>query len=421
MNSRHSGERSPLYLGWVSPAWPAGAMANGIVSYTTTIVSALQDLGARCHVFTSRPSDQKLEEFIHITGITRTPGLSPLMRRLAPQTWPHRSFCTALLREVRRVHAQEGLELLELEESFGWARWLAGKSPVPLVLRLHGPWFLNGAANGAVPDKAFHQRVRWEGEGLRLAQAVTAPSRHVLEETRRHYGLDLPDARVIPNPVQAVALQDRWNLGNCDSNRIAFVGRFDRHKGGDTMVEAFGRIIYQNPEARLDFIGPDRGYIDNIGRIWRFDAYLRHVLGEAEQRNVTYHGFQPLSAAAELRKRALVTVAPSRYETFGLAAAEAMMAGCPLVVCDGGALTELVQDGRNGLVARAEDADDVAAKVLSLLNDPPRAAQLGAQAAEDAAQRYAPHMVGRMMLDQYRDVLGQPREQPTMSGSAPAT
>jgi glycosyltransferase involved in cell wall biosynthesis len=113
----------------------------------------------------------------------------------------------------------------------------------------------------------------------------------------------------------------------------------------------------------------------------------------------------PSPEAARIRKRALVTVVPSRYETFGITAAEAMMAGCPLVVSGAGALTELVQDGVNGLVSRPGDADDLAEKILSMLKNPQRAACLGAQAAIDAKERYDPLVVAKQTLEFYRTVV----------------
>jgi glycosyltransferase involved in cell wall biosynthesis len=217
--------------------------------------------------------------------------------------------------------------------------------------------------------------------------------------------LALPGAEVIPNPVELVASADRWNLQGCDRNRIAFIGRFDRHKGGDTMIDAFAAVLRQHPEARLDFIGPDRGCVDDAGRQWRIEQYLRERLKDEDRAKVTVHGFLPGGRAAEIRKRALVTVAPSRYETFGIAAAEAMMAGCPMVVAASGALTELIQEGHNGLAAAPGDACDVGEKILTLLRNPDRAAEFGHRAAMDAAQRYSPEVVARQTIALYRRVL----------------
>lgn len=398
----------------LSPGWPAEAIANGIVSYTATLLPALQRLGVQCHVLAARVMADRVESFVHPVSVNDRSLRSRIMWRLDPTGWSHRSFCRALSREVRRLHAQNAVNLLELEESYGWPRLLVGRVAVPMIVRLHGPWFLNGVANGVPRDQSFDLRDRWEKEGMLAADAISAPSRHVLEQARKHFGIELPHAQVIPNPVETVASENRWKLQACDRNRIVFVGRFDRHKGGDTIIDAFAHLVWHHPEARLDFIGPDRGYIDDNGRTWSFDDYLRDKLDGPDRAKVTYHGFVPLRQAAEIRKRALVTVAPSRYETFGIAAAEAMMAGCPLVVCDGGALTELVQVAQNGLIAPAGNAAAVAERVLSLLRHPERAAQLGEQAAKDAAERYAPSVVARQTLDFYRGVLCAPT---AMSGT----
>jgi glycosyltransferase involved in cell wall biosynthesis len=243
-----------------------------------------------------------------------------------------------------------------------------------------------------------------------MASAVSAPSKDVLDRMLarvRGLGLEPPAlAEVIPNPVDEVAPQNSWRLEECDPGRILFVGRFDRHKGGDLMLAAFASVLARFPKATLDFAGPDRTFTDDNGRAWGFDQFLAAKLPRSEdRRRVTFHNFVPGPQLSGLRKRALVTVVPSRYETFGIAAAEAMMAGCPIVAADAGALPELVQNDRNGLLAKAGDAEELADKILALLNDPARAQGLGRQAALDARDRYAPRVVAEKMIEFYRRVL----------------
>jgi glycosyltransferase involved in cell wall biosynthesis len=401
----------PLSVGLFTQGWPPEAIANGVTTYVATMARALRAARVGCHVLTAEQRDPKAkpDPLVHVLNRDTHSLLAKVMWRVRPEMWLHRSHGTALLAEVRRLHRERTIDLIEMEESFGWPRYLAGRCPVPLIVRLHGPWFLNGTANGAVEDAEFARREGWERQAIEGADAITAPSHHVLDSVRRRYGLELPGAEVIPNPVEPVPAADRWNLQACDRNRIVFVGRFDRHKGGDTMIEAFARIARQRPDVHLDFIGPDRGCLEPDGRKISIEQYLREKLGDTERTRLKYHGFLPVPAAAELRKRALVTVAPSRYETFGIATAEAMMAGCPLVVCAAGALTELIQDGQNGLTAAPGDAGDLADKVLALLNDPHRAAALGQRAAADAAERYAPDRVARQTIEFYRRVLAGAR------------
>ena len=143
-----------------------------------------------------------------------------------------------------------------MEESFGWGQWVSKVTAIPVCVRLHGPWFLNGSVLGVPDDNKFRERVYEEGRAIRTAAAVTAPSRDVLEQVRGFYGLALPEAEVIPNPIWPVPVAERWRLEGCDPNQVLFIGRFDRHKGGDLIIEAFGRVLHDVPEA--SFVSWDR-------------------------------------------------------------------------------------------------------------------------------------------------------------------
>ena len=67
--------------------------------------------------------------------------------------------------------------------------------------------------------------------------------------------------------------------------------------------------------------------------------------------------------------------------------------GCPLVAASVGGIPEVIDDHANGLLHCAGSSDDLAAQIISLLNDPKRAAQLGKQAAIDSQGRLSPETV----------------------------
>ena len=313
------------------------------------------------------------------------------------------------LREVvRRLGVRDGLQLLEMEESFGWARRLAGQVPVPVVLRLHGPYFLTGAASGDAEDVAFHRRVRREGVGIRLADGVTAPSRFCLEGVRARYGLALEDAEVIPNPMSVVPEDDRWRLADCDRDQVLFVGRMDRLKGADLVIEAYRRLRERHPGLRLQLVGPDTGLVDEAGRRWAVTAYLADRVPEAwASGDIAWLGRQPREALGALRRRAMVTVVGSRFENFPMAVLEAMAHGCPIVAAEVGGIPELIQEERNGLLFRIGDAADLASKLGRLLAEPSLAARLGEQALKDCASRYDPDMLAARSVAFYRAVIAK--------------
>src|SRR5271157_5119305 len=112
-------------------------------------------------------------------------------------------------------------------------------------------------------------------------------------------------------------------------------------------------------------------------------------------------GAQPFSALAPLRRKALVSVVCSRYENLPAAVLETMALGCPLVAARIGGIPEVLNDHTNGLLHRATDSEDLAAQIMTLLNDPERAAQLGKQAAIDCRQRFSPEIIAERTVSCY--------------------
>jgi glycosyltransferase involved in cell wall biosynthesis len=297
------------------------------------------------------------------------------------------------------------IEVLEIEEAYGIATPIIRAGLVPVVLRLHGPWFLNGRALGVEEDADFERRGRLEREAIAAADAVTAPSLDVLERTRSHFGLPLEHARVVYPPIDCGTSGATWNLADCDRHRIVFVGRFDLHKGGDLIIEAFMRLAETRPELVLDFVGPDRGILDR-GRTVHLEEYLdAHVPDANIRRRIMAHGQQTSAVIDELRRRGMMTIVPSRYETFGYTAVEALSLGCPVVAANSGGLAETVRDHETGLLFDSGDARSLADKIARLLDAPEWAARLGEAGRKDVAGRYAPRSIAEQTLETYASVL----------------
>ncbi len=385
---------APLSVAYVSPAWPADMIANGIPPYISEISEGLRQNGHRALILAQQVAAGAASADVRdLRAVSPTPTparrlLDGLMYRIAPASTWSRQVCRPIIAEARRAVRERGIQLIEMEESFGWPRLVKPKVPIPVIVRLHGPWFMMGPLRDAPDDAAFRRRVRDEGEAIRMADGITAPSREILERTRDYYGLPLEGAEAIPPPTPILPASECWSLAGCEPRTILFVGRFDRHKGGDIMIDAFARVASSFPESRLRFVGPDSGFIDDDQRRWTIREYLRARLPADILPRVEWIDRQPNSALPALRRSALLTVVASRYETFGLTVAEAMAQGCPVVASGAGGIAEIVTDGVNGLLCRPGDPADLAAKLGQLLRDPARAETLGCRARRDAEARY---------------------------------
>jgi glycosyltransferase involved in cell wall biosynthesis len=309
-----------------------------------------------------------------------------------------------IVNATRRAIAECGVELLEMEETFGIGHLVKRSLSIPVAIQIHGPFFANGVVEARLlQEPGARQRIEQEGATIEEADGVSAPSREILERTRSYYQLPLAGAMVSPPPAPAIPPQRRWRLADCDRNAILFVGRFDRHKGGDIVIDAFRRIACDFPRLRLWFVGRGQGFVNDSGRQFTLSEYLNENAREIAGR-VDALGRISASELDSLRARPYVTVVASRYESFGMVVLEAMAYGCPLVATRTGAIPETVEDGVNGLLCQPE-ADHLAASLRRLLEDPLMAARLGKRAGEDAALRYRPEALARDRADFHRDII----------------
>lgn len=244
------------------------------------------------------------------------------------------------------------------------------------VLRVHSLRFTGPAALAArrlyrlpVPIIAHHHHVdpdRWtdrvDRRAGRGADLVITGSRFAREQALATLGLDPErvavvyygvDDRYAPMaPDEAVraeyGLADRWLL--------LHVGSLSARKNLGALLRAFRAVYRAVPAARLVLVG--RGPEEETLRA------LARDLGVAEA--VVWAGY-----VSDARKRALYGLADiycsaSRMEGFGLAVAEAMACGVPVVSTAVGSIPEVVADGETGLLVASDDADALANAILRL-------------------------------------------------------
>jgi glycosyltransferase involved in cell wall biosynthesis len=372
----------------------------------------MREVGARAYVIADEVDDGYSDPCV-VSLPSWQEGHGPLRRfvmklglRLAPTAVDLKLTSTLLLSTISRLHRDAGLQVFEMEEAHGTVGELAKRSCVPVVVRLHGPWFTTGFMVKGVTRSDFEARVRRERKAIQRAAGVSAVSQDVLARVRSFYGLDLPDATVVPNPVEPVGRDQQWSPTTCDPNRLLFVGRFDRHKGADVLIKSFAQVLRQRPQTKLTFVGPDPGLLDDTRRAWTLPQFVQQHLPEPwMQAQFEWLGPRSRSEVLTLRRAAFATVVSSRYETFSLTTLEAMAAGCPLVAADVGGIHEIVHHERNGLLFRAGDAEDLAKKLLLMMGHRGMAESLGRQAAVHTSENYSPVEIARRTLAFYREVL----------------
>jgi GalNAc-alpha-(1->4)-GalNAc-alpha-(1->3)-diNAcBac-PP-undecaprenol alpha-1,4-N-acetyl-D-galactosaminyltransferase len=157
---------------------------------------------------------------------------------------------------------------------------------------------------------------------------------------------------------------------------VLAMGRLERQKGFDLLIDAFGRIAGRFPEWGLVILGEGSLRQELSTRI--------EALGLADR--IRLPGVTA-SPAATLRRGDLF-VFPSRYEGFGLTLAEAMAVGLPVIAADcPSGPAEIVRHEADGLLVPAEDAAALATAMSRLMADAAERHRLGDN-ARAAARRF---------------------------------
>lgn len=391
--------------------WPLERFPNGIVSAVGCLAPALRRGGHDVQILAYFGAPDPGEPAVIYVGAAIGPRRDfPPLRMVKDRLVPNwRTFSEAPRNIAQRFNASPALgkaEIFEMEESFGWNAAVAKRIAATVVTRLHGPYFLTGAALKEDEFSDFETaRIRREGEAIRRAPFVTAPSKFVLDAVRDRYDCALEGARVIPNPARLVEANRGWRLEDADPNEILFVGRFDRIKGADILLRAFARLAARRPQIRLTFAGPTDKRLPAGDRSYAHDEYVRAVLPPDAAKRVNFLGPTPPDQIGALRRRAFATVISSRIEVFPNVMLEALAHGSPVAATRVGGIPEIARDGVEAILAHPEDPDDLARAVEALLDNRERAAALGEAGRKRAETEFAPDRIAGMTIDYYRSVL----------------
>jgi len=384
------------------PSWPAGVVPNGIVTYASYLVPALRQLGHEVFVLTYAAGEPSDPYTIDLKRFSRKFSVLDRARSLlSPETAPISLTSIAIVRAIRELVAKQRIDVFEIEESFGWSYSVSRLRLIPVVVRLHGPWFLSGNFD----QLRNENKIAWEGRGIRHATYVTTGSAETLNAVKRYYGLDLSLSRVIPNPIEPAREREIWRGDACSTESILFVGRFDKIKGGDVVLRAFERLATMFPNAMLTFVGPDRGIGRVDGQKIFFRRFIQENIPEGVRSRINFRGQVGHAEVMSLRTQNNIAIIAARYETQGYAVMEAMSRGCPLVATAVGGIPEFVKDRRNGLIVPSDDEDAMAAACKELLENKVLAAKIGRQAWLDCRKLYDPENVAKQMVSVYQDAI----------------
>lgn len=283
-------------------------------------------------------------------------------RRLAAVLWAlRRSGATGIRGHLRQLaYLAEGMVLARFLEQRGAARihnqlgmasasvslYASILAGIPFSFTLHGP------------DDFFEGSARQIAGKIARADAVACISEFCRNQAR---GLcspqDWPKLHVVRCGVDPALYPEARKTPLL--RRMLFVGRLVPVKGVSVLLQAFGRIISDFPEATLTIVGDgeERARLQAMAADLDADGRI-HFTGARNQQQVAAH-----MAEADL------LVLPSFAEGLPVVLMEAMAAGVPVIATHVAGTPELVEDGVTGRLVRPGDTAQLAQAVADCLTD----------------------------------------------------
>jgi len=201
---------------------------------------------------------------------------------------------------------------------------------------------------------------------------------------------------VIHNPIEIPA---RTVLAHdTDRSLVLFVGQICHHKGVNTFIQIASKLKNHPLKPKFVILGDEP---------YHAKGYLKEIKKMAEELGVLsiieFAGH--VTDIDEYYQKATVVIVPSKKEPFGRVAAEAMMAGLPVVASRVGGLPEVVEDNVTGFLVDPEDVGGFAEKVQLLLNNPEKANALGQAGRERAIKMFSPQKHADQVMGVYQELL----------------
>jgi phosphatidylinositol alpha 1,6-mannosyltransferase len=358
---------------------------NGVTTVVARIANVLREFGHQVAVVAPRYPSAAAQA----PGELRIPSAAfppyPAIRLSLPQFGAVARFLDPFEPELVHVATEGPLGLM--------GRRYAKRRGIPLVTSYHTnfPQYARHYGAGTLEPLVW-KWLRWFHRPAVLTQT---PGEAVADELKRRgignptvWGRGVDTAHF--NPGRRSAGWRRWLAGGDDTAVVLHVGRLAPEKNIDVLVEAW-TAAHERAGQRATFVVAGEG--PETRRLLTRLPWVRQL------------GFLDRGKLADVYASADICVLPSKTETCGLVALEAMASGLAVVAADAGGFRESITQGRSGVLVAPDDATGFAAEILSLVIAPQRRAEIATAARAAALARdVAPENLA--LLQQYAAAAG---------------
>jgi len=289
-----------------------------------------------------------------------------------------------ILKKIKELDKTKNFDILHQFHVFalGGASVFAQKIlKKPLVTSLMGGDTYNPFKNPIA--KIFNPYMSWI---MNNSDVVTSPCNELIHHAKNQglkkdavvipHGVDLDDFN--PNKYSKDIIHKNFGILN-DETMVLSLQRLHKLKSVEYLINAIPGVTKKSPNVKFIIVGegPQKKELEELVK-----------KGDIED-NVIFTGFVPHGEKLLLLLSSCDIFAfHSNYESFGIVLVEAMASGKPVISTDVGAIPEIVDDGKTGIIVPPRDPKALANAILKLVRDKDLRIKMGIEGRKKAEREY---------------------------------
>jgi|GEM_PF-600522 len=263
------------------------------------------------------------------------------------------------------------------------------------------PWYMKKKYISTVHADTIKPNFRYEHPDLLIAvsqgsQEFTERVMHSPKESIRMVYHGVSERFAVPESSETLQQLKVANAIPLDKVIIGVVGRITPQKGTDILLNAIGKFLSKELVDQL--------HIVIVGDYQNKDqeAWLTGLLEEnGLEKSITVLPFRDPKPYYQIFD---VFVLPSRSDTFGLVAVEAMMSGCCTIRSDSNGAYDQILHEKDGMIFPMEDAQELANQLTKVLKDDSLRSQLGIEGKKKALENFTQKVMIDKTLAVYEEL-----------------
>ena len=381
-------------------------ISGGTGAYVYYLSRKLQRLGHNVHVVARHNVDST--ETVDGVSVNYVRGVgNPLTRY-----W---RFARSAFKKLEELNRKFGFNIIHANLPLVPSFAIPKESVKALISTVHSTWkgeaeaIKHGSRRKLNPNEKLMLRFTsllrsYEKKLMKRSDALIAVSLYTKNELTELYDVDEEKIHVIYNGVDTQKFKPnrdrvglRLELGLEEEQKIILcAGRLYYRKGIATLLQSIPEVVQKFEDVK--FVISGKGFKKNEERFRTLAERLKI------EKSVMFLGYVPDEKLPDLYAASDIFVLPALYENFPFAILEAQSTGLPVISTKVGGIPEFLTNKKNGLLVDPGDPEQLAQGIMTLLQDPELAEELGRCGRRLVEEKFAWPLITSQVVDLYRKI-----------------